>query len=310
MTERDDTLRSGGVTGSEIAAVAGLSPWRTPLEVWLTKTGQAEPQPDNPDMERGRRLEPALRDWLADRRGYQIRLPGTLRDPEHELVIATPDGAAYRDGVLEAAVEIKAPRTSRDWEDPDQVPDGIPIHILPQVIWEMRVLQVHVADVAALLDGQLRVYRVAYDDQLFHMLLARAKAFWRYVELREPPPLDGSDAAREYLTRRYPRPTADIRPASLRAEELAHELRRLESAQKKTDAEIERLRNLLRLEIGDAEGIRGTFGTITWRARKDSETIDVKRLRTECPDVAEKYSITRPGGRVFLARWADDQEQK
>ena len=32
--------RRNGIGGSDVAAVLGANPWRTPLEVWLSKTGQ------------------------------------------------------------------------------------------------------------------------------------------------------------------------------------------------------------------------------------------------------------------------------
>ena len=34
--------RRSGIGGSDIAAILGLSPWKTAVDVWLDKTGQRE----------------------------------------------------------------------------------------------------------------------------------------------------------------------------------------------------------------------------------------------------------------------------
>ena len=51
---------NASIGGSEIAAILGLSPWRTALDVWREKVLGAEPQPDSPALALGRRFEAAL----------------------------------------------------------------------------------------------------------------------------------------------------------------------------------------------------------------------------------------------------------
>ena len=52
--------RRGLRNASESAAVLGISPWCTPYQLWLLKTGRAEPNV-NVAMRRGTALEPAAR---------------------------------------------------------------------------------------------------------------------------------------------------------------------------------------------------------------------------------------------------------
>ena len=44
-------MRSGGIGGSDAAVIAGLSPWKSPYELYLEKTGEAA-APDLSDNER------------------------------------------------------------------------------------------------------------------------------------------------------------------------------------------------------------------------------------------------------------------
>ena len=49
--------RRSGIGGSDAAAVMGLNPWKSPLDVYLDKTGQLMESPDNPALYWGRVLE-------------------------------------------------------------------------------------------------------------------------------------------------------------------------------------------------------------------------------------------------------------
>ena len=57
--ERKDWLdvRKTGIGGSDVAAVLGISPWKSPLDVFLDKTGKSAPEPENDAMYWGTRLE-------------------------------------------------------------------------------------------------------------------------------------------------------------------------------------------------------------------------------------------------------------
>lgn len=86
--------------GSDAAAVLKVSPWATPLDVFLEKTGQSVREVD-PAREklfkRGKRLEPIVIDMLIDE--YQIKVtkrstpaePNRYQDPEHDFLAVEID---------------------------------------------------------------------------------------------------------------------------------------------------------------------------------------------------------------------------
>ena len=63
--------RSTFLGGSDAAAVIGVSPWATPVELWLERTGQRPRQ--EPDaaaakrFARGHKLEPFIREMVIDK---------------------------------------------------------------------------------------------------------------------------------------------------------------------------------------------------------------------------------------------------
>lgn len=86
--------------GSDAGAVLKVSPWATPLDVFLEKTGQATKEID-PAREklfkRGKRLEPVVVDMLIEE--YQIKVtkrstpaePNRYVDPEHAFLAVEVD---------------------------------------------------------------------------------------------------------------------------------------------------------------------------------------------------------------------------
>ena len=62
------------VGGSDVAAIFGVSPWTTPLELWMIKKGRMKPKPkDNADqLEMGHLLEPIAAHWYGKKSGNYV----------------------------------------------------------------------------------------------------------------------------------------------------------------------------------------------------------------------------------------------
>lgn len=73
------------VGGSDVATVFGLSPWTTPLELWMIKKGRMKPKaPPNPDqLEMGHMLEPIAAHFYARRTGNLVTEDNHLYQHAH-----------------------------------------------------------------------------------------------------------------------------------------------------------------------------------------------------------------------------------
>ncbi len=62
------------VGGSDVAAIFGLSPWMTPLELWMMKKGRmrTKPKPNAAQLEMGHLLEPIAAHFYAQRTGDTV----------------------------------------------------------------------------------------------------------------------------------------------------------------------------------------------------------------------------------------------
>ena len=63
------------IGGSDVAAIFGVSPWTTPLELWMIKKGRMKPpKKSNADqLQMGHLLEPIAAYWYAQKSGPCLR---------------------------------------------------------------------------------------------------------------------------------------------------------------------------------------------------------------------------------------------
>jgi|LSQX01.2.fsa_nt_gb putative phage-type endonuclease len=89
--------RRGGIGGSDISAIAGMNPWRSPLAVYLDKRGEIEDGPDNERMYWGRQLEDVVARHFAEVNNVKIRrVKRILRHRKYDFFIANLDRTITR----------------------------------------------------------------------------------------------------------------------------------------------------------------------------------------------------------------------
>lgn len=290
LTEEQREIRKKGVTGSEISALVGLNPYKSPQQLWEEKLGIVEPDPsldDNPHIERGVYLEPALIKWTEKRVGYPVWANShTFVSRANPLVIATPDGFADPEPGRRQVLEVKAPspRAYEDWADPDEIADGIPKYYVPQVQFEMAATDTEEALISTLIGGSLRVYRMKRSQPLIDMLVKRAEAFWWHVEHQEPPPVDFSrPIEREWLKKHLKSQESDeMREyGPVEAESIEADIKKYLELKAEADAAEEKLaetKSFLQFFVGGCAGFQTPNYKVTWKQSRGSAKTDWKRV--------------------------------
>ncbi|MBX5476777.1 MAG: YqaJ viral recombinase family protein [Clostridia bacterium] len=292
--------RRMGIGSSDAPAVAGVDAYRTPMAVWLEKTGQVELEDEQSEAAYwGSVLEDVVAREFARRTGYKVRRRlAILQHPRHPFMLANLDRVVTDDAPGRALLEVKTTSAYANGWSEDRVPD----RVMVQVQHQLAVTGYERAYVAVLIGGQrYQHYRIDRDDQLISDLIRIERDFWRLVETRTPPEWDGSDAAAELLKRLYPEAEAG-KTVALPAE--AEELLRAYDEAKRAEAEAAERRkeaeNRLKALLGSAE--TGTVGDrrVIWR-NVVQRRLDSKRLQAERPDVYEAY-LTETAFRRFEVR--------
>jgi putative phage-type endonuclease len=200
--------RESGIGSSEAAAALGLSPWQSPLALYLRKIEPGgNPFEPTEAMRWGLRLEPLIAQAYSEETGAALALTQPfVRSTAHPFMFATLD-AIREDGRL---VEIKTvgERQSMRWGSPGT--DDIPDYYVVQVLHQLAVTGAPVADVAALICGQaLRIYTIERDDAAIQEIIEREGEFWERVQRRDPPEFDPDNDA-HLLPRLFPEQAGDI----------------------------------------------------------------------------------------------------
>lgn len=252
MTETVE--RSSGISGTDIAALVGLSPYKTAFGVYCEKVGIPVEAEQNDRMKMGRLLEPVVVRLFEEESGEKVTwLDRTMRVESEPLIIGTPDGLVLN---KHQGFEAKSAGLDQSWRWGEG--DFVPQEYLIQVQWYMLLLGLPEWWIAVLIGGDVfKTFLMKADGHLQGILLERARRFWRdHVEKRNPPDIDSSEAATVYLKRTYPHSGGEMREAKDAIErELLAAVVRAKQELKFVKDTTETLENKLREKIGSARGI-------------------------------------------------------
>lgn len=280
--------RRQGIGGSDIAAIIGVSQFKTALDVYLSKTTD-QPEQQGEHLYWGHALEnPIIDRFVRDTGANVIRQPEMRRHPDYEWAIANADALITNSDTIEAILEIKTSSAfkSREWGADDT--DEVPIEYIAQVQWYMWIYNLQEAYIAALIGGnQYRQYHITRDDELIAMLAEKAQAFWQnHVIPRIPPnPQDGADAQKL-----YPSDNGDTAEADSDTLTAYAELRELKAQEKELKAQIAAKEDLLKIKIGSYSAMQTNGNTLfTWKAQSSSR-FDSKAFQAAHPDLYRQYT--------------------
>lgn len=193
--------RQTSIGASEIAAAVGLSPFKTPLELWKEKTGRTKPKDisDNPYVIFGNKAEEHLRGlYMAEHPEFELEYhPYRIYiDEDLPFLTATLDGELIetetgRRGVLEIkTADCSKKAKIQEWKD------AIPNYYFCQVIQQQLVTGFDFSVLYAKLkylsgDSALRSYEFERADLIGEIdwLRRKAEEFWHFVASDKMPPL-------------------------------------------------------------------------------------------------------------------------
>lgn len=280
--------RRKGIGGSDASIVCGINKYKSPVELWLDKTGQLPCDDAGEAAYWGTVLESLVRSEFTKRTGLEVnRVSKLLQSEEHPYMLANLDGTCEHPVYGPCIFEAKTSSAYRAGEWSDAIPDE---YVL-QVQHYMAVTGYPGAYVAVLIGGNTFRWKfIERDEELISMLVQLEGDFWRHVQERVPPSLDGSEASAKFLSSRFP----DSVPRSkIELPETAVDLlRQYDDASEKVErytAQKREAENLLKQMLGDNEaGIAGDR-LITWKS-VTQERLDSKTLKAEHPILYKKFS--------------------
>jgi len=295
------TYRKDHIGGSDAGSIIGFNQYKSPLSLWLEKTGEVEPADlsDNAAVRWGLNLEDSVAaEFKGNHPDLRVeRMNRIYESVERPFQMATVDrnvtDSQGRRGVLE--VKTAHWRRGQDWDE------EVPAYYMAQVQHYLSVTGFSFAWVAVLIGGSdYREYYVERDEDFIKVLNERETQFCAMVSSHTMPQLVGTKEESGRLFGMYAEAQAqdieDVPENSVATSNFAKTVEQicLAKADIKESEGVKRLyENELRARIGDGKGLRtsldGVYYQATW-VRSSVATFDKERFGKDHPDLLEEYT--------------------
>lgn len=289
--------RAIGIGGSDAAVIMGMNPYKSPYQLWLEKTGQVEP-PDlsgNQYVYWGTRNESNIADWFQEETGKKVKRLGTLRSKEYPFMLANVDRTVVGEN---AGLEIKTAgvRQYRKWKN-DEIPDAY----YCQCLHYMAVTGADYWYIAVLLGGnEAKWKRIERNEEDIQHLIMAETDFWKLVETRTPPPVDGSDSCATALSAQYK--GGDPNYSIILPPDIDGVIASLEDDKAIMDAlkkQITEKENRLKALLGNAEEGATDHYRVLWKTQAGRSSVPLAKIKKQTPDI---YQLLEEKGCITIGK--------
>lgn len=273
--------RKQGIGGSDVAAIMGLSPWATALDVFRDKTNP-ELALDEPseDMQRGIRVEKYILQEYSERSEVQLdtNVP-TIIDPQYPFMRANIDARQLDGNVIIEAKSTKAPLSS--WEK------GIPEYYKTQVAYYAMLADADYVEIPVLFSGWTYACFTYWRDETFEAEIKAAVInFWQNHIVKNIPPkpttIDELKAAYPIISdEKTITADNDMREKVYQLQEASEQRKTLEKQEKKLKAEIQCF-------MGDAGLLDAGFCKLALKER-NATRFDTTSFKESKPELYQQY---------------------
>lgn len=198
------------VGGSDVAAIFGVSPWTTPLELWMIKKGRAKPaaKANANQLEMGHFLEPIAAHFYAVKTGNTVTEDTNMyQHADHKYALADFDRRFVRasdgePGILEC--KSCTYHNASEWAD-----GKYPLYYEFQIRYYLAVADVNIGDFSALWgnnpDNDMAMPGLERDKTKEDMIFDRLDEWIWSLEHDKPPKMESiaPKLALESLARIY-----------------------------------------------------------------------------------------------------------
>lgn len=308
-----DHQRQHFIGGSDIAAVLGISPWKTPLQLWEQKTTPFLPGSKPRDKaakpkSRGHRWESVVAEMLVEhlqQEGHTVEIVASNQryiDPELPFLAAEIDFEIRLDGEEEITnVELKTVHPFKAYEWGEDGTDESPVFYTAQAMHGLGVTRRRRCLVAPLFGAdEIRAYPIDRDDETIAAMRQRATAFWDLVTSKtQPTPLNLKDLDRLYKGNE--KAAALIADGDVELTRHVLRLRAIHAEIKARESEAAAVEFDIKQAMRDAtELVLNGKTAATWKRRATS-WLDQAALKEAFPKVVRQF--TRKGSaRVFTIK--------
>lgn len=295
--------RRTGIGGSDAAAVIGLNPFRSRIEVYADKMGMMPEKEDTESMRLGRDLEDYVAQRFCEATGKKVRRNNFMWcHDEHRCMIADVDREIIGEN---AGLECK---TTQAWGGKVIMKGEIPLTYYVQCMHYMATMGYDRVYLAVLIFGKgFFHFTIERDEDEIAALVAAETAFWRdHVEAGISPDPDGSQSAEQAVDAIWGNRAQEDELLMFDFSDDMRELCDLAAAEKEIKRRKDAIKQRLQAALGEHMVGSSDRYVITWRPQERS-SIDSRRLYRERPDIYREY-LTTSSTRIFKIKEIEEND--
>ena len=302
LTKEQLIERKAGLFATDVAPALGLSKYRTPVQVWMEKTGMLDDVPEqemSEAQEMGLILEPVIANIYAQKQGVKVKplADVTLWHPTLKFMGSHFD--YLRDDGSNTLIEVKNFHPARMKEFGENGSQDVPMDCLVQSVHEAIVWKTNRVDLTVLFGGQqFQIFPLEITQETIDMVIEREEQFWKQVIERVAPPPINPDEARKLFPR-------DNGLAVICDSDTAAHYQSLVLLRKQL-SELEEYKDGLAAKIqaymGENSILSDAYGKplCTWKAGKPVRRVDTQKLKDD--GLYNEYSKETEASRTFLVK--------
>jgi len=275
--------RKRGIGGSEAAAVLGISPWVSPLTLYLRKLNLMPEQDSSERMQWGLDLEDAVAAYYERETGRKLYSPKPytiFESKEHPFMQCTIDRLIEQfDDRGPGVVQIKTagPGMLGEWQE------EVPLYYQVQIQHEMSVMGYKWGSFAVFFgDYKGLIVDVNRNDRFVEILVEKEGEFWKRICDEDPPPVDHSESSKEALHHVYGQDTGESIALPGDALHWDQQLQELKAQERQLKKEKTGLENQIKSEMGfNTYGVLPNGTSYIWKShQREGYWVDATTVRT------------------------------
>jgi len=310
LTEEQLKIHNKSITGSKIASIIGISPFKSKYQLWAEMTGLVETEDISSErMRMGNYAEDMIDNVVRGEFGWEVEQEKDSGKQHHDydFMFGIIDRFKVVDDMRVAILEYKNidGMQLKQWEE-----DGCPPYYETQCRFYSILYDLPCILIAVFGGNTVRHWEFERNAKIEAYLLRESLKFWDDIQNKIAPEPDGSESTGNAIAKLYPANNLDLLDCGDDISALIVQRERFRYAESKAKEFKQEAGNKIKATIGDHEGIVCPDGTkATWKLTKSTVKFDEKQFAEDNEELYKRYLVTKPGYRRLHIRLAPEQKK-
>ena len=299
-------LRKNYIGGSDAASIIGLNDYQSPYALWCEKCGITPEFEGNLRTRIGTEMEPIIARLFEEETGKKVRNCNfSLVNDKYPWALCDVDRMVVGE---DAILEIKSTSSLnlKHYKNGDY-----PARFYVQCQHYLAVTEREKAYLSVLIgNSDFKVFEIFRDDNEIKALMDAESVFYGYMANHTPPPIDGSESAKNTLNTLFSK-NADEEPEPIDLsdkKQMLDTLMELEQAIDQLEEQRGAIRNQLILTLGEAWHGNCEGYSISYKPQS-KRTFDWKKMQKAHPNFDLEPYFKASNSRPLLIKRIEQEEQ-